>query len=893
MLKNYCTLSLALFLILSPSSRAIPQMKDYPIEPVNFNNVKVTGKFWASRIETDRTVTIPFAFKKSEETGRIRNFEVAAQVNTKQIQSGKFCSTSGYDDSDVYKIVEGAAYTLSLHYDAKLDRYLDDLIAKFAGAQEPDGYLYTNRTIDPQHTLPMAGNERWVRERRGSHELYNVGHMYEAAVAHFYATSKRTFLNVALKNADLLCATFGPGKKSTASGHQEIEIGLAKLYRVTGEKKYLELARFLLEQRGRLEPRGKVYTQDHLPVTEQTEAVGHAVRANYMYAGMADVGALLGDTTYIHAIKRIWDNVAERKLYITGGIGARSDGEAYGDDYELPNLTAYNETCAAIANVLWNHRMFLLFGESKYIDVLERSLYNGVISGYGFDGKHFFYPNPLASNGGYERSEWFDCACCPSNLARFVASLAGYIYAKRDDNLYVNLFIEGKAQLELQGKKIEIEQKTEYPWNGKVDIHLKQATGAAFNLCVRIPGWARNEPTPGGLYRYAENVETKPLFTVNGKPVTPTIVNGYAVIHRKWNKGDVVQAEFPMNVRTVLARKEVQDDKDLLSLERGPLVYCAEAIDNGGEVSRFVIPTNTKFSATYKKNLLNGVVVLKGRASKLDGDGFSNVIQKKETELTAIPYYAWCHRGAGTMTVWFASERKIHTPAVNPKSSLFLDSINVELQRYAGLATRYTLDGSLPTTTSPLYTKPITISEKTTTVKAAAFDDAGNMSDPTEALYTKTNFSPAQQPPNLKPGISYSYYEDTVQQFPNFSTLQPKKTGVLENFNTMSARERNSFYLFQFDGFVSVPQDGIYTFFISSDDGSRVMIDGTEVVLNDGFHEMVEKEGQVALSKGMHRIVVEYYQGAGPAGLELSYEGMGIVKQKIPNSILFHSNPNR
>jgi len=414
--------------------------KDYPIKPVAFNEVEITDSFWLPRLETNRKVTIPFAFKKCEETGRIDNFAKAAGLMEGDFEGKR------YNDSDVFKIMEGAAYSLSLKRDTELEKYMDDLIDKVAESQEKDGYLYTNRTINPENPAPGAGEKRWSN-LGSSHELYNVGHMYEAAVAYYQATGKRAFLNVALKNADLITELFGPAGIKEFPGHQEIEIGLVKLFRVTGKKKYLDLAKFFLDVRGKKEYKKmfdensdfSIYNQDwylqaHKPVIEQSEAIGHAVRATYMYSGMADVAAMTRDTAYIKAIDRIWDDVVSKKLYLTGGIGSRHEGEAFGDAYELPNKTAYNETCAAIGNVFWNFRLFLLHGEAKYLDVLERTLYNGLLSGISLSGDLFFYPNPLEADGKFKfnqgalsRKPWFDCACCPGNLVRFLPSLPGYI----------------------------------------------------------------------------------------------------------------------------------------------------------------------------------------------------------------------------------------------------------------------------------------------------------------------------------------------------------------------------------------------------------------------------------------------------------------------------------
>ena len=606
---------------------------DYPYQPVKFSDVRINDKFWSPKIEINRTVTIPFAFSKCDTTGRIRNFEVAGQVNSGKITAGKFCSSYGYDDSDVYKIIEGASYSLANYYDVKLDAYLDKLIAKIAGAQEEDGYLYSMRTIDPEKSW---AKQRWVNDRtQSSHELYNVGHMYEAAVAHYYATGKKSLLNVAIRNADLLCNTFGPEKMHTVPGHQEVEIGLVKLYRVTGNKKYLDLAKFFLDERGKGDDRGGEYNQDDKPVIEQEEASGHAVRAGYMYSAMADVAALTGDPSYILAIDRIWANVTGRKIYITGGIGANRAWEGFGKDFDLPNDTAYNETCAAVANVFWNWRMFLLHGDSKYIDVLERTLYNGLISGVSMEGNTFFYPNPLESNGKYKRSEWFGCSCCPSNITRFMSSVSGYIYARKKDSLFVNLFIGNNAAFELNGKKIEITQETLYPWDGKIKMRIGTEQGNKFAVCLRIPCWLSGSPMPGDLYSFEDYNSKHPVLLVNDTAISPDYSKGYACIERNWNNGDVIELILPMPVRKVVASTMVKADWNKVCLVRGPFVFCAEGVDNSNGVNNITIPGNASFDAFFQPSLLNGLEVVSGYG------------------LMAIPYYAWCNRGAGTMNVWF------------------------------------------------------------------------------------------------------------------------------------------------------------------------------------------------------------------------------------------------
>lgn len=613
---------------------------DYPIRPVPFSQVEVKGGFWGKRLEINRTVTIPRAFRHCEETGRIDNFVKAAGQ-----MPGPFRGLH-FDDSDVYKVIEGASYSLAVQRDEALERYLDGLIAKIAAAQEPDGYLYTARTVDPENPPEVAGPTRWSN-LKDSHELYNVGHLYEAAVAHFQATGKRALLTVALKNADLLVRTFGPGGRHEVPGHQEVEIGLAKLYRVTGERKYLELAKFFLEQRGREERHGLygTYYQDHLPVVEQREAVGHAVRAQYMYAGMADVAALSGDSAYLEPLERLWENVVGRKLAITGGVGARHYGESFGDDYELPNKEAYNETCAAIANALWNHRMFLLHGDAKYIDVLERVLYNGFLSGVSLGGDLFFYPNPLASDGGYRRSPWFECACCPGNVTRFLPSIPGFAYATRGRSLYVNLFLPSVARVELGKDVLTIEQETDYPWQGDVAVKVGVRQETHFVLLVRVPGWARGRPVPSDLYRYLDETPADLSLKVNGHTWPCELQQGFAVIDRTWAPGDVVELHFAMPVRRVVAHPQVRADAGLVAIERGPVVYCLEEVDNAAKVSSLALPDGAELTSQFRPELLGGVVVVQGPGTLLEG-------KTREVTLTAIPYYAWANRTDGSMSVW-------------------------------------------------------------------------------------------------------------------------------------------------------------------------------------------------------------------------------------------------
>ena len=637
----------------------------YPITPVSFTSVKVNDDFWGQRLKANREVTIPLAFSKCEETGRFENFVKAA--NPSPLHRVGFT----FDDTDVYKTIEGASYSMQIYPDEKLDRYIDSILLIVAAAQEPDGYLFTARTMNPENTAhPWVGNKRWELVEEDSHEFYNLGHLIEGAVAHYQATGKRNFLDIAIKYADCIEREIGdaPEKQIKVPGHQIAEMALAKLYLVTGDSKYLALAKFFLDFRGRtgfVPSRGPEYTQSHKPVVEQDEAVGHAVRATYMYSGMADVAALTGDSAYIRAIGKIWDNVVSKKLYITGGIGASRRGEAFGRNYDLPNMIAYNETCAAIGNVYWNHRLFLLHGDAKYYDVLERTLYNGLISGISLDGGAFLYPNPLETDGVYMfnqganiRQPWFGCACCPSNVCRFIPSLPGYIYAVKDNDVYVNMFMGNTAEIETNGKKIELKQTTGYPWNGDVRIEVNPNRNQTFALKIRVPGWARNEVVPSDLYSFADGKTVEYSVKLNGETVESNIDKGYFTINRKWKKGDIVEIHFDMTPRMVKSHPNVQANIGRVAFERGPIVYCAEWVDNDFKIQSVLAPNSPEIQVIDRPDLLNGVKQLKmdAQAFYVNENGEEEV---QDVTLALIPYYSWLHRGGGEMAVWLPWETSV------------------------------------------------------------------------------------------------------------------------------------------------------------------------------------------------------------------------------------------
>ena len=666
---------------------------DYPIRPVPFTAVRITGGFWQTRQAVNLAVTVPYAIKQCEDTGRLTNFDLAAEtIRRRAAGEATFqnqpVTIYPFDDSDVYKVMEGIAYALHVKPDPALEARLDGWIVRIAAAQEPDGYLYTFRTMHPDTPVhEWIAPRRWLKDPDLSHELYNLGHLYEAGVAHYQATGKRTLLDVCLKSAELVWRDFGDRRLRIAPGHQVIEMGLAKLHRVTGDPRWLELARIFLEARG---PAGTEYSQQHLPVTQQTTAVGHAVRANYMYAGMADVAALSGDTAYVTAIGKIWDNVAGKKLSLTGGVGPLQRGEAYGADYELPNA-CYNETCAAIALMLWNQRMFLFTGNARYLDVLERTCCNGFISGVALTGDRFFYPNTLSYDGSAKnnhdhagRAPWFGCACCPPNLMRTLAALTGWFYAVRDSSLYVNFYAQSEGQATVADTAVRLTQTTEYPWDGRIRLTVSPARPATFTLRLRIPGWAQGHPVPSDLYSYTD--DTRPAWTVRvvpaGEPkvdaqvpqraasstpaaspanitspslagtgrdrppsdlISPVLESGYAVITREWRDGDIVELNLPMPVHTVRGHPRIEAVHGAVAFERGPVVYAIEGAVNRTNPADLLVTARTKARVQRQPALLGDVVTL-----VLD-----EVAAPESTRhVTAIPYAVWNNRGLAPMAVW-------------------------------------------------------------------------------------------------------------------------------------------------------------------------------------------------------------------------------------------------
>ncbi len=656
--RLFILLSGAVLLVLGACREEGYKQPDAPIQEVPFTQVRPNDGFWLPRIETNRMVSIPSAFRECEKNGRFDNFAIAGGL-----KKGEHRGDFSFDDTDPYKVIEGASYSLAVKYDAALDAYLDSVIHLIAAAQEPDGYLTTCVTNRCTRLSGWWGTRRW--EKINSHELYNSGHLYEAAVAHYRATGKRTLLDVAIKNADLVCEVFGPdsGQVHRPGGHPIVEMALAKLYKVTGDEKYLREARYFVEETGRCTDghAPSMYSQDHKPILQQDEIVGHAVRAGYLYSGVADVAALTGDTAYFHALERLWQDLAGRKLYITGGMGSRAQGEGFGPRYELNNHTAYCETCASIANVYWNYRMFLATGEAKYADVMERALYNGVLSGVSLGGDRFFYDNPLESMGQHERQPWFGCACCPGNVTRFMAGVPGYVYATQGADIYVNLYMGGSADISTTGGDVHIEQTTDYPWDGVVTLTVTPGRETDFALRLRIPAWAGTAPVASDLYAYTGRPAAYTL-QVNGKAVQPLESDGYATLLRTWKAGDVVTLSLPMEVRRVRANPQVEDNRGKLAMERGPVVFCLEGWDQpDSTVFNKFIPDGTPVTASFEPDLLNGVIVLDGMAGEVRPDGTTC-----EVAFRAIPYSTWNNRGATQMAVWVAESAEAARPTPAP-----------------------------------------------------------------------------------------------------------------------------------------------------------------------------------------------------------------------------------
>ncbi len=622
------------------------------MDPVSFAQVAITDSFWKPKIDKVAVKTLAACIYQTEvATPRIRNFEKVARGKG-EAHEGIF-----YDDSDVFKALEAMAYSLKTHPSAEMEAKCDEWIDKIAAAQQPDGYLNTYYTL------------RGIQDRytdMSMHEDYNAGHMIEAGVAYYNATGKRKLLDVCIKWADHFDSLFGPGKKHWVTGHQELELALVKLYRVTNNSKYLNLSNWLLAERGHGYAKGYTWTdwkdtgyaQDLLPVKDQTQITGHAVRAMYMYTGAADVAALTGDQAYMKAMKAVWEDVVYRNMYITGGIGSAGSNEGFSQDYDLPNEQAYCETCASVGMVFWNQRMNLLTGDSKYIDVLERSLYNGALDGLSLTGDRFFYGNPLASRGQHQRREWFGTACCPANIARLVASLGDYIYAKNNEGLWVNLFVSNKTNFVFNKQPVSVTLNTNYPISGSIELSVDPVKKAKFALHLRIPGWLNGELTPGGTYVASEQSSVKPELLINGVTTPYSVENGYAVLNREWKKGDKISYRFPMNTVLVKAKEAIKQDEGRVAIQRGPLVYCVEGADNNNAAWNIILPEKTSFVESTQSILDESVISLKANVPVVTISSNGTSIQTETKTITAIPYYTWANRGKNEMQIWLPTTIK-------------------------------------------------------------------------------------------------------------------------------------------------------------------------------------------------------------------------------------------
>lgn len=620
------------------------------LENINFSKVTVDDAFWKPRMEKVAEITIPVCMDQTEiKTPRIRNFEITAGLRKGDFE-GIF-----YDDSDVFKALEAIAYSLKVKNNPEIEKRADGWIDKIAAAQQPNGYLNTFYTL-------KEPDKKWTD--MSMHEDYNGGHLIEAGVAYFNATGKRKLLDVAIKFADHFDSLFGPDKRHWVTGHQELELALVKLYKTTGNKKYLNLADWLLSERGHKHAvgytwtdwRDTAYAQDVLPVKQQTQITGHAVRAMYLYTGAADVAAMTGDGEYFKAMKTVWEDVVHRNMYVTGGIGSSGSNEGFSVDYDLPNEKAYCETCASVGMVFWNQRMNALSGNAQYIDVLEKVLYNSALDGLSFEGDRFFYGNPLASNGQHFRKEWFGTACCPSNIARLVASLGDYIYGVSEKDIYVNLFIGSSTSLTIQDTKVELRQITAYPWNGKVSLEVKPSKKSSFTLRIRIPGWLKGQAVPGDLYQFKEIKQVQLPILLNGVSIPYTEESGYALIEREWKMGDIITFELPMDIKRVTARPELKAANNRVALQRGPLIYCVEGTDNEGKAWNFILPDNEAIKANFDEKMLGGLMKLQFSAPtvKISADGLD--VSTSKQNITAIPYFSWCNRGQTAMQVWLPTK---------------------------------------------------------------------------------------------------------------------------------------------------------------------------------------------------------------------------------------------
>ena len=615
----------------------------YPLKEVPWKYTKITGGFWQPVMATNHAVTLQHALKKCSDSGTIENFKITAGITTGTFKGVHF------DDSNLYKVFEGMAYALANNPTPKLRKQVETLAEYFEKAQQPDGYLDTFYTIPNNPKRNKA--KRWSNVGY-MHELYNMGHFIEGACAHYKATGKTNLLAVAERLSDCIGKEFGPGKRQGAPGHQEIETALARLYQCTGDKRHLKRARFFLDERGRVD-RGW-YSQNHMRLVKQDEAVGHAVRAVYCYMGMADIAALQNNTDYHTASRMIWDNVARKKLYLSGGVGSVGIWEGFDKNYRLPNRGCYLETCGPIAMTLWGHKMFLMEKDAKYMDVVEVALYNGVLGGVSLTGNRFYYGNQLETSNS-RRFDWHGCPCCPTSISRIIPSVARFMYAVEPSTIYVNLYAESESTVPLKNNRVEIRQKTDYPRDGKISLSMSPKKAGEFTLALRIPAWSHTGPLPGDLYTYSHPYTTLPEITVNGKPIEWSSTLGYAKLKRTWKKGDTVSLTLPMEPKRVVANPAVPDDRGRVAMMRGPVLYCLESLDNEGEVFNYLLSNTTEIT-TAPTNILGGIIALHGNAMELSREKGTRKTEETPRKFTAVPFYTRDNRERSKMNVWLLSD---------------------------------------------------------------------------------------------------------------------------------------------------------------------------------------------------------------------------------------------
>lgn len=642
--------------------------QDYPIQAIPFYEVQMEDAFWKPRMETARKVTLPATLKKNQETFRVKQFEVAAGRTT-----GEICTQYPFDDTDVFKSIEGAAYALKVYPDSALEAQIDQLVQLIGEAQEEDGYLYTWRTIQnktgqkeysdirnqPRHLSWLEG-QRWAKVDELSHELYNAGHLYEAAVAYYEATGKRALLDIALKNAELVYKDFGPNKLEKAPGHQEVEVGLVKLYRLTKDKRWLNLAKYFLDVRGY----GAEYSQNHQPLKDQRKAVGHAVRLGYMFMGVADVAALTGTKEYDETMKAVWEDIVSSQMYLTGGVGATGQNEGFGGSFDLPNYSAYNETCSSISFALWSQRMFQLTGEGRYLDVLELTIYNALNAGLSLSGDHYFYPNPLESRKNVERTPWFGCACCPPNLSRFYNALSSLFYGQKGNDIYLNQYAASQTNIvqkmeDGSSNTVHLLQKTQYPWEGKINLSVSPESNSYFSIYVRIPAWAKGQVAPLDLYTIPNYSGEQFSIQINNQTIQAPLEKGFAVITRTWQKGDQITIDFPMEPQKIIANEKVAANNGRFAIKRGPVVYCLEGKDQADDrILNVLVPDTVSIHKQFEAQLFGGIPTLNFTGYMVNKKINETEAALEKMSLKAIPYFMWANRGKDNMLVWLPHNLK-------------------------------------------------------------------------------------------------------------------------------------------------------------------------------------------------------------------------------------------